>query len=89
MSCCGSKRQPAMRPTYANLGAAARAPGSAAPNGPDAAVVFVYDGIAPLILAGSASGRRYRFAERGDRLAVDPRDAPALDAVPQLRRLSA
>jgi acetolactate synthase-1/3 small subunit len=42
---------------------------------------------AELIVIGSDSGRRYRFAQRGARLWVSQRDAAAFDEVPRLRRL--
>jgi hypothetical protein len=51
-------------------------------------VSFVYDGVAGVIVTGHATGRRYRFGERGARLVVDARDARFLDATPKLRRVS-
>jgi hypothetical protein len=51
-------------------------------------VLFVYDGVAGLIVTGHETGRRYRFGERGARLVIDPRDAPFLDTTPKLRRVS-
>ncbi|SFU51118.1 hypothetical protein [Pseudoduganella namucuonensis] len=62
--------------------------GSPSPGPGAAGVPFVYDGQATLIVTGSATGRRYRFAGRGDRVAVDPRDAPGLMAMEKLRRLA-
>jgi hypothetical protein len=50
--------------------------------------MFVYDGVAALNITGPATGRRYRFGERGARVTVDPRDAPMLEATPKLRRIS-
>lgn len=79
MSCCGSKRQQAAH-------AATTIP--AAPRATATAVLFVYDGLAPLTLTGSATGRHYHFPERGARLAVDARDVPAMQTVPGLRRLT-
>jgi hypothetical protein len=51
-------------------------------------VAFVYDGVAALVVTGSATGRRYRFAARGARLMVDPQDAPAMRRTPKLRCLA-
>lgn len=39
-----------------------------------------------MTVLGPVSGRRYRFEGYGSRLAVDPRDAPSLQAVPHLLR---
>jgi hypothetical protein len=50
--------------------------------------MFVYDGVAGLIVTGRATGRRYRFAKRGARLVVDPGDAALLEMTPKLRRVS-
>jgi hypothetical protein len=51
-------------------------------------VEFIYDGAAGVIVTGHATGRRYRFGERGARLVVDARDARFLDVTPKLRRVS-
>lgn len=64
-------------------GGAARAAAAAGSAGP----VFVHDGAGELIVTGAKTGRRYRFAGRGARLAVDALDAPALAQVDKLRRL--
>ncbi|MYN07988.1 hypothetical protein [Pseudoduganella aquatica] len=53
-----------------------------------AGVPFVYDGLAALVVTGSATGRRYRFAARGVRLMVDPLDAPTMRQTPKLRCLA-
>jgi hypothetical protein len=50
-------------------------------------MVFEYVGRTGLTVAGPVSGRRYRFEETGARVAVDPRDRPALAAVPMLRQV--
>ncbi|MCC6860525.1 MAG: hypothetical protein IT158_18305 [Bryobacterales bacterium] len=41
-----------------------------------------------LTVFGPVSGRRYRFAGQGARLAIDPRDRPSLAAVPRLREVT-
>lgn len=89
MSCCGSKRQQAVRAAYGQSGVArAPEPGPAAPRGPGSGVLFVYDGAGGMVVTGSVSGRRYRFAGRGARVQVDANDAPALEALPRLRRIA-
>jgi hypothetical protein len=40
-----------------------------------------------ITVIGPATGRRYRLDRTGATVAVDPRDAPALGAVPNLRRV--
>ncbi|MED5620948.1 hypothetical protein [Ideonella sp. BN130291] len=47
--------------------------------------LFEYVGATALTVIGPASGLRYRFDRPGARLAVDPRDRIALEAVPLLR----
>ena len=61
--------------------AAHQAP-SAAAGGIGAA--FRYTGHTSLTVRGPVTGRTYHFASAGAVLAVDPRDAPSLTAVPQL-----
>lgn len=83
MTCCGSKRQQVVRNAnlIPSLGPDAGASGNSSP------VLLVYTGTAELVVVG-ASGRRYRFAERGARQSVEPRDAAALETIPWLRRAS-
>lgn len=86
--CCGSQRSAARA---AALAASPRPRSPAAPPGPAAPfvgpMVFEHLGAGPAEIRGPASGRTYRFAGRGDRLAVDPRDRPGLAAMPGLRRI--
>lgn len=91
MSCCGSKRQQAATSAYAaSSTVSVAAPRSTVPHHPGpAGVVFVYDGVAELIVTGRTTGRRYRFTERGARLIVDSHDAPLLEMTPKLRRVAA
>lgn len=49
-----------------------------------AGVAFRYTGYTSLTVRGPVTGRTYHFASAGAVLAVDPRDAPSLAAVPQL-----
>lgn len=49
-----------------------------------AGAAFRYTGHTSLTVRGPVTGRNYHFASAGAVLAVDPRDAPSLTAVPQL-----
>jgi hypothetical protein len=82
--CCGSQRA-AVRAALSRPQASGVPAGPAAPR--IAAMVFEYLGPGPAEIYGPASGRAYRFASAGDRLAVDPRDRPGLAAMPALRRV--
>ena len=52
-------------------------------------VRFRYVGATALTVRGPATGRRYHFATSDAELVVDGHDAPAITAVPQLRRVRA
>lgn len=84
--CCGNKRA-ALALNRASM--AATGPGRTTAAGPASAtsvIVFEYVGAsAPATVAGPVSGRAYRFAQRGERIAVDARDRPGLLALPALR----
>ncbi len=90
MPCCGSKRRQAVASAMHSSGTAV----ASVPNPgvshvlAGTGVEFIYDGAAGVIVTGHATGRRYRFGERGARLVVDARDARFLDATPKLRRVS-
>ncbi|HTO80804.1 MAG TPA: hypothetical protein VMQ73_01160 [Methylomirabilota bacterium] len=85
MGCCGNRRLQA------------RATGPATPGGTEATgtvqrraatapeVVFQYVGTTGLTVQGPITGRHYRFASPGARVAVDGRDAPSVRGVPNLR----
>jgi hypothetical protein len=79
MSCCGKMRQ-----QYRGSAGAAR--GADAP-GRQFVVRFEYIGGSSLTAIGPVSGRRYRFAQPGAQLAVDPRDRPGLARIPHLRQV--
>jgi len=49
------------------------------------AFVFEYFGATGMTVIGPVTGRSYRFDRPGAKLAVDPRDAPGLGAVPNVR----
>jgi hypothetical protein len=59
------------------------APGSRAPE----RHFFRYVGETALTVAGPISGKYYRFPAPGATVEADPRDAPSLEQVPQLRRV--
>jgi hypothetical protein len=50
------------------------------------AFTFRYTGHTSLTVRGAVTGRLYYFAHAGADVAVDPRDAPAMSAVPRLQR---
>ena len=74
MSCCGQQR--------------ARMTGSNASTGrgPERHF-FRYEGQTALTVAGPISGKYYRFSAPGATVEADPRDAPSLEQVSQLRRV--
>jgi hypothetical protein len=49
--------------------------------------VFRYTGRTQSTVAGPVSGRYYRFASPGATVEADPRDAPWLEQLPDLRRV--
>lgn len=51
------------------------------------AVSFEYVGASAMMVVGPITGQRYRFSHPGTALEVDLRDAPAMMAVPNLRRV--
>ena len=91
MSCCGSKRQqqfPLHSRPVATIGKPLcrvyrRAQHSAA----ECHASLSMKRETALTVTGRATGRCYRFPRPGARLAVDPRDAPALRGIAVLRRV--
>lgn len=75
MSCCGSRRAQSFTTRPADV------------RQDRPAVRFEYLGSTGLTAVGPVTGKRYRFDRPGSRVLVDPRDAPALAAVPHLRRI--
>ncbi len=51
------------------------------------AAYFQYLGKTRLTVVGSISGKRYRFNQVNDIVAVDPRDRRSLTTVPKLRQV--
>ena len=49
-------------------------------------IVFEYFGATGLSALGPVTQTLYRFDRRNARVAVDPRDAPGISSVPNLRR---
>lgn len=85
--CCGNRRAALSRatPPAAGTRPSAQAMAAAAPER-ITTIVFEYTGpAASATVTGPASGRVYRFRERGDKLAVDARDRLALMAMAGLR----
>lgn len=79
--CCGRPSSP--QPSSPDL----PAPASRERQPPMPSVAFEYTGPTGMTVRGAATGALYRFERTGARLAIDPRDAPSLLAVPRLRRL--
>jgi hypothetical protein len=52
------------------------------------AVTFQYAGTSAVTVVGAATGRRYEFPGSGAVVAADPRDAPAMAAVPFLTQVA-
>ena len=84
MSCCGRQRQAMLSAAPTNRTAVPATPPRRDPVR-SASAVFEYVGRTGLTVVGPVSGRRYRFAATGVRVAVDSADMPSLTAVPQLR----
>ena len=90
--CCGSQRAAARAAAIAaaprhSSRSATPAPTPLAAPARAATTVFEYTGDDPMEIRGPGSGRSYRFASAGHRIAVDPRDWPALAAMAVLRRV--
>jgi len=80
MSCCGISRQ-----QIAFLAGASPAGAKAAERRFE--IRFEYLGATGLTVVGPVSGRQYRFAAPGARVAIDPRDRRALARIPGLREI--
>ena len=50
-------------------------------------VYYEYIGHTGMLVHGQVTGRRYRFKENGAVAAVDSRDAPSFETIPQLRSI--
>jgi hypothetical protein len=88
--CCGNKRTALTRaaPFAATGLARAAAPLPPPPRrSASSVIVFEYTGVVPATVTGPATGRAYRFARPGDKLAVDVRDRAGLLNVAGLRRV--
>jgi hypothetical protein len=86
MPCCGSRRQQFWTTPLAS--AARNMPVTPAGLAPvqQPGRAFIFEGLATLMIIGSATGRRYHFPHAGAQVAVDPRDAPGLRGKPVIRR---
>lgn len=88
MPCCG--RGSLTGPGSVSIGYASQAPRKVPREARlirQSHIVFEYVGRTGLTAIGGVSGKRYRFEERGARVAVDPVDKPSLASVPNLRRI--
>jgi hypothetical protein len=88
MSCCGNNRSrfyatPQPRSSVAPSGLSA--PPSTRQVAP-IPIIFEYIGQTGLSAVGSVTGALYRFDQKNARVAIDPRDAPGIASVPNLRR---
>ena len=83
MPCCGQTRKPLAKRRTSTTTSTPTSHRPAATQG----VAFTYIGRGGVTAVGPITGRRYRFARPGVRVAVDVRDAPSLMAVPGLRKL--
>ena len=88
MGCCGKTTgRNEGGSTHATAGmATAGVPASTRTVVVPTSAVFEHDRASGLTVVGPATGRRYRFEGPGSLVEVDVRDAPALAAVPGLRR---
>jgi hypothetical protein len=90
MPCCGQKRA-----QFTTIPGAERSPAFdraplAPPTGRPAAplpLLFEYQGATAATVIGPVTRRVYRFDGPRARVAVDPRDAPSIAALPNLRRV--
>jgi hypothetical protein len=86
MGCCGNRRLQARATALAMPGGTDAAAGAVQRRtAPAPEVVFQYAGPTGLTVQGPITGKRYRFASPGARVAVDGRDAPSVRGVPNLR----
>lgn len=86
MPCCGNRR--------ANAGAPPprqpeQRPKPVAPPVSVGSITFEYTGKTALAVTGPITRANYRFPEPGARVPVDARDAGAVAAVPNVRRVTA
>ena len=91
MPCCGKNRNQAFsgaRPSARSNDGQSDAV-EHRPVAPRLDLYFEYTGLTGLTVRGPITGRSYRFAGRGQKVAVDSRDGASLMAVPNLRTVSA
>jgi hypothetical protein len=82
--CCGRNRTMIQMRTPASASRTERPPAAFVGRQRSNVAYFEYTGKTALIVVGSISRNRYRFAAPGSRLAVDLRDRKHLAAVPHL-----
>lgn len=84
MSCCGNDKTPSAKRAEPPVKVSAFAPRFGR-----GAILIEYAGPRGLMVRGPCTGKLYRFAGRGARIAVDRRDALRLLVVPNLQRAPA
>jgi hypothetical protein len=85
MPCCGQKREhvtPARPPQHVQPRPTATAPSARPP------ITFEYTGKTSLAVTGPITRASYRFLLPGAKVSVDARDAGAVAAVPNIRRIA-
>jgi len=85
MACCGKKRNEFLHNQSMHHQANNSTMGESMGN---RYVQFEYTGFTGLTAIGSITGKRYRFAQKGDAQPVDYRDVPAMMGIAVLRKLS-
>jgi hypothetical protein len=85
MACCGNRRAIAASPAVRRLERPSRP--VVAPPAPRPPVTFEYTGKTALTIVGPITRVTYRFPAPGARVSVDARDAGAVSAVPNVRRV--
>jgi hypothetical protein len=88
MPCCGRQVSNFAPPANVRRSASPHANGlPAPPQARQSHVYFEYAGQTGLTVTGPVSGRRYRFDGPGARVPVEPVDKPAMERIPNLRRV--
>lgn len=82
--CCGQKRAQLHSTLPANPQMSPMPETAASPPRAPVPVIFEYLGTTALSVIGPVTRRLYRFDAPHARVAVDPRDAPSIAAVPNL-----
>jgi hypothetical protein len=80
MACCGQRR--------AQVAGTGRGVGSARViQRPSKIALYEYTGATGMTVTGPVSGAKYRFAQPGAKVQIDPRDLSSMTGLPNLRRI--